>query len=56
MLLCDRCLICRPSSVVRPPKIGGVAGYCPRVRKVYYDGHLSPYLACASPLNISAKG
>jgi len=22
--------------------IGGVAGYCPRVRMVYYDGHLSP--------------
>jgi len=26
---------------------GGGAGYCPRVRKVYYDGHLSPYPACA---------
>src|ERR1700733_999547 len=24
------------------PGIGGGAGYCPRVRKVYYDGHLSP--------------
>src|ERR1700751_4072594 len=24
---------------------GGGAGFCPRVRKVYYDGHLSPYLA-----------
>ena len=21
---------------------GGGAGYCPRVRKAYYDGHLSP--------------
>ena len=27
--------------------LGGGAGYCPRVRKVYYDGHLSPYPACA---------
>jgi hypothetical protein len=46
-----------PSSIlVRPrPKparsrilaLGGGAGYCPRVRKVYYDGHLSPYPACA---------
>jgi hypothetical protein len=33
-------------SVIRHPasdlRIGGVAGYCPRVRMVYYDGHLSP--------------
>src|ERR1700730_18591225 len=27
---------------LRPPKIGGVAGYRPRVRKVYYDARLSP--------------
>src|SRR5580700_10599804 len=28
-------------------RIGGVAGYRPRVRKVYYDGRLSPYPAYA---------
>src|ERR1700675_1185127 len=43
-----------PSSILFRPR-GGVAGYRPRVRKVYYDGHLSPYLACASSGNIGAK-
>jgi len=35
--------------------IGGVAGYCPRVRKVYYDGHLSPYPACAGTKQYKRK-
>src|SRR5580700_5612732 len=33
--------------IAGPPESGGVAGYRPRVRKVYYDGRLSPYPACA---------
>src|SRR3984885_3842995 len=45
-----------PSSILFRPRDGGVAGYRPRVRKVYYDGHLSPYPACAGTRNISAKG
>src|SRR5580698_7127006 len=36
-----------PSSILFRPRNGGVAGYRPRVRKVYYNGHLSPYPACA---------
>src|SRR3974390_3132005 len=36
----------RPLRPRRSPALGlgsgGGAGYCPRVRKVYYDGHLSP--------------
>jgi hypothetical protein len=36
------------ANVIGPDLVlGGGAGYCPRVRKVYYDGHLSPYPACA---------
>src|SRR5712671_2574415 len=35
---------------------GGGAGYCPRVRKVYYDGHLSPYPACAGTPYIGPEG
>ena len=38
-----------PSSILFRPRAppnervnGGGAGYCPRVRKVYYDGSLSP--------------
>ena len=31
-----------PSSILFRPRDGGVAGYCPRVRKVYYDARLSP--------------
>ena len=27
---------------VEPGRMGGGAGYCPRVRKVYYDVRLSP--------------
>src|SRR6185437_527231 len=33
--------------------LGGGAGYCPRVRMVYYDARLSPYPSCAGTLNIS---
>src|SRR5712672_591734 len=32
--------------------VGGVAGYRPRVRKVYYDSHLSPYPVCTGTRNI----
>ena len=39
-----------PSLEWEPRKLsytGGGAGYCPRVRKVYYDARLSPYPALA---------
>jgi len=50
-----------PSSILFRPRrnpaalgwilgLGGGAGYCPRVRKVYCGYHLSPYPACAGPL------
>src|SRR3979411_2222923 len=36
--------------------LGGGAGSRPRVRKVYYDSHLSPYPACAGTFNIGTEG
>ena len=35
-------VLCHPSFVIRHLSSGGAAGYCPRVRMVYYDSHLSP--------------
>ena len=37
----------RGSACADPREFGGAAGYCPRVRKVYYDARLSPYPALA---------
>src|ERR1043165_3076254 len=43
-------ILVRPRRNPFPPGLGGAAGYCPRVRKVYCNGHLSPYPACAGTL------
>src|SRR6266568_8733146 len=35
-------ILFRPRRNPAAPGLGGGAGYCPRVRRVYCDGHLSP--------------
>src|SRR3989304_7390543 len=49
-------ILFRPRRTPFSPGLGGAAGYCPRVRKAYYDGHLSPYPACAGTIHIGANG
>src|SRR4029077_5697224 len=44
-----------PSSILFRPRDGGVAGYCPRVRKVYYDARLLQEPACAGTKEYKRK-